>query len=341
MFFVCTILTSVIRTLLIYLFGGVFGLGSFLGSTASPPQPQWTLVATGDIIPARSVNYQMTVRNDFLWPIRDIAPLLKSADITLINLESPLVKNCPLTNTGMVFCGDKRFVQALTFAGVDVVNLANNHTVNYGWEGLKETEDVLREIAIQTTGVTTQGPCANQSYFCKKTMKTIRGINIGFVGYTIVGKTVDEEALAADIAALGTQTDVLVVSFHWGEEYSRFPVGAPDDPRIIGRLAVDSGADVVIGNHPHWIQGMEYYRGVPIFYALGNTIFDQEWSKETKEGIITEIRFNGATIENIIIHPLRISDYGHAQLLDGKDEEDVLSIFQSASNQLAGTPLEN
>jgi len=288
----------------------------------------WTLVATGDIIPARSVNYQMTVRNDFFWSIRDIAPLLKSADITLVNLESPLIKNCPLTNAGMVFCGDQRFVQALTAAGVDVVNLANNHTLNYGWEGLQETEDLLQKNSIETTGIT-------------KAIKNIKGMTVGFLGYTIVGKTADKEALAADIAALDSKVDVLVVSFHWGAEYSRIPVGAPDDPRVIARLAVDHGADLVIGNHPHWIQGMEYYQNKPIFYALGNTIFDQEWSRETKEGVIAEIRFTGKEIQDIIMHPLRISDYGRAQLLDGKEKEDILNTFQDASNQLSTTPLSN
>ena len=288
----------------------------------------WTLVATGDIIPARSVNYQMTVRNDFFWSIRDIAPLLKSADITLVNLESPLIKNCPLTNAGMVFCGDQRFVQALTAAGVDVVNLANNHTLNYGWEGLQETEDLLQKNSIETTGIT-------------KAIKNIKGMTVGFLGYTIVGKTADKEALTSDIAALDKQVDVLVVSFHWGAEYSRIPVGAPDDPRVIARLAVDHGADLVIGNHPHWIQGMEYYQNKPIFYALGNTIFDQEWSRETKEGVIAEIRFTGKEIQDIIMHPLRISDYGRAQLLDGKEKEDILNTFQDASNQLSTTPLSN
>lgn len=321
------------RILLLLLFGGTVGLGM---------DPPWTLIASGDIIPARSVNYQMTTRGDFLWPIRDIAPLLSSADLTIINLESPLIQQCPLTNTGMVFCGNPRFVEVLSLAGVDVVSLANNHMLDFGWEGVGETENVLRNHNIETAGITTEGPCANQPYFCsKKVIKNVRGIHIGFVGYTIVGKNVDEEALALDIAALDSQVDVLVVSFHWGKEYSHMPIGAPDNPRVIGRLAIDHGADVVIGNHPHWIQGMEYYREVPIFYALGNTIFDQEWSEETKEGIIAEIRFKGTTIEDIVIHPLRISDYGRAELLDGKEKEEILDVFQDAGSTLTATPLEN
>lgn len=329
-----------IRVLLGLLAAGTVGMGMVLGFSTIF-ESEWTLVTTGDVIPARSVNYQMTARDDFLWPIRDIAPLLSSSDLTLINLESPLIPRCPLTNSGMVFCGDQRFVDALTLAGVDIANLANNHILNQGWEGLKETEILLGQHSIETTGLTTEGPCTNQAYFCsKKIVKTVKGVRVGFEGYTIVGKKVDEEALASDINQLDNRVDVLVVSFHWGREYSRVPVSEPDDPRAVGRLAVDSGADLVIGNHPHWIQGMEYYRDKPIFYALGNTIFDQEWSKETKEGIIAEFRFRGTKVEDITIHPLRISDFGHANLLNGKEKEEILNTFQQATNALASMPID-
>ncbi len=331
-----------IQTLLRLLAGGAIGVRAVLGQFSTFLEPEWTLVATGDVIPARSVNYQMTTRGDFLWPIRDIAPLLSGADLTIINLESPLVHQCPLTNTGMIFCGDQRFAEALSFAGVDVANLANNHLLNQGWEGIKETEQALHKSGIETTGLTTEGTCIHQAYFCsKKTVKTVKGMRIGVVGYTIVGKKVDQEALASDIAAFDNEVDVLVVAFHWGREYSRTPIGEPDDPRAVARLVVDHGADVVIGNHPHWIQGMEYYRDKPIFYALGNTVFDQEWSKETKEGIIAEIHFKGSRVGNVTMHPLRIADYGRATLLTGKEKEEILDIFRDASSKLVSTPLEN
>lgn len=322
------------RSLYGMLAAGTIGMGA-LGQLS---EPKWTLVATGDVIPARSVNYQMTTRRDFLWPIRDIAPLLARADLTLINLESPLIPRCPLTNTGMVFCGNQRFADALTFAGVDVASLANNHMLNQGWQGVKETEHALGKSGIETTGITSEGACAYQAYFCsKKVIKTVKGITVGFVGYTIVGKKVDEEKLVSDIALLNRHVDVLIVSFHWGREYTRLPVGEPDNPRGIGRLAVDSGADVVIGNHPHWIQGMEYYHDTPIFYALGNTVFDQEWSRETKEGVIAELRFRGTNVEHITMHPLRITNYGHAQLLSGREKEEILDVFEHASSELATT----
>lgn len=296
----------------------------------------------------------MTKRNDFLWPVRHIAQLLQSADLTLINLESPLIANCPLTNEGMSFCGDQRFVDALVFAGVDVASLANNHILNHGWEGLEQTETLLHSKGIATTGLSNDlAQKKAMAFFCDEvfpcdeasrlTIKTVQGVKVGFLGFTAVGKKLSQDRLATQIRAADSQVEVLVVSFHWGAEYTRKPFGAPDDPQEIGRLAVENGADIVIGNHPHWIQGMSFdyaqdkegnLQKKPIFYALGNTIFDQEWSKETKEGIIAEIIFQGSKVVDIKLHPLRLTNYGEAELLEGEEKERLLKIFTDASTQL-------
>jgi len=295
----------------------------------------WTLIATGDVIPARSVNYQMITRNDFVWPVRNISDFLKSGDITLINLESPLIKNCPVTNEGMIFCGDQRFVSGLTYAGVDVVNLANNHTLNYGWDGIEQTEKLLAEHSIFSTGFTSMGECAKKSNSCSSFYSTeINGTTVGFLGYNFVGVRADRDALAVQIKSYDLQVDVLIVSLHWGAEYTRAPVGAPDNPRDIALLVVKSGADVVIGNHPHWIQGMEYIDGKPVFYALGNTVFDQEWSKDTKQGIIAKLNFDGSGFKDFELYPVGIYDYGQAVFLSGKDKQDVLNTFEHASKLL-------
>src|SRR3989344_9121197 len=117
------------------------------------PSPQsWTLLITGDVIPARVVNQKMVAKNDFRWPLTNFFEILQNADLTLINLESPLLTNCPVTNEGMKFCGDARFAASLAEAGGDVVNLANNHTLNYGWEGLGETQEPLQRVRIETMG---------------------------------------------------------------------------------------------------------------------------------------------------------------------------------------------
>src|SRR5450759_2932336 len=149
-----------------------------------------TLIATGDVIPARSVNYKMVTYNDFLYPFRRTAGYLRSADITLINLESPLIASgCPVVYEGMQFCGDPRFVQGLRFAGVDTACTANNHIGHYGPQGIQETWNHLGAGGI--------GYCG----YGKVDHKTVRGIRFAFLAYNTVGERFDYVSARRQIRA--------------------------------------------------------------------------------------------------------------------------------------------
>ena len=288
-----------------------------------------TLLVTGDIIPARGVDYFASIRHDFLWPFRRTADYTKNADITFINLESPLFAGCAV-NPGptFTFCGDPRFVNGLTMMGADVANLANNHSSNYGAEGIALTEQLLNQHGIQTTGL---GPVA---------VINVRGIRFGFIGFNGVGRAIDRVALKAGIARARQQADVVVVQFHWGKEYERQPmadrgVPTPDDPVAIGHLAIDWGADVVIGNHPHWYEGVKIYHGKLITYAHGNFVFDQMWSEETREGVIGTYTFYGTQLVSATWKAYRIYDYGQPVFMNPKDAATALQTMEAASDELA------
>jgi len=240
-----------------------------------------TLIATGDVIPARSVNFRAHQYQNFKWPFEKTASVLKSADITLINLESPLVSGCPLTNSGMIFCGDPENVQGLVFAGVDVASLANNHLENQGVKGVESTISILEEKDILATGIS--GPV----------FKNVGGLRLAFLGYNDVdgGQVISlarEEKIASEIKEARQEADLIVVSFHWGEEYRSSPTQRQKE---LAHLAVDSGADLVVGNHPHWLQPVEIYKEKIIVYAHGNFVFDQMWSEKTKIGVIGRYTF--------------------------------------------------
>ena len=288
-----------------------------------------TLLVTGDVIPARGVDYFATVRHDFLWPFRRTADYTKNADITYINLESPLFAGCAV-NPGptFTFCGDARFVNGLTYMGADVANLANNHLTNYGAQGVTLTQQLLNQHGIQTSGL---GPVA---------VIDVRGIKFGFIGFNGVGRAIDKVALKAGIARARQLADVVVVQFHWGKEYERQPmpdraVPTPDDPVVIGHDAIDWGADIVIGNHPHWYQGIEIYHGKLITYAHGNFVFDQMWSEETREGVIGTYTFYGTQLVAATWKAYRIYDYGQPVFMNGKDDATALQTMEAASDQLA------
>jgi poly-gamma-glutamate capsule biosynthesis protein CapA/YwtB (metallophosphatase superfamily) len=288
-----------------------------------------TLLVTGDVIPARGVDYFATTRHDFLWPFRRTADYTKNADITYINLESPLFAGCAVDpGPSFTFCGDARFVNGLTLMGADVVNLANNHLTNYGAQGVTLTDQLLHQHGMQTSGL---GPVA---------VLDVRGIKFGFIGFNGVGRAIDRTALKAGIERARQLADIVVVQFHWGKEYERQPmpdraVPTPDDPVAIGHLSIDWGADIVIGNHPHWYQGIEVYHGKLITYAHGNFVFDQMWSEETREGVVGTYTFYGTQLVSATWKAYRIYDYGQPVFMNAKDDATARQTMEAASDQLA------
>ena len=288
-----------------------------------------TLLVTGDVIPARGVAYFAAVRHDYLWPFRPTAAYTRNADITYINLEAPLFTGCPVSpKESFTFCGDPRFVNGMTLMGADVANLANNHLSNYGAEGINLTQNLLNQHGIQTSGL---GPVA---------VIDVRGVKFGFIGFNGVGRAIDKEALKQGIARARQLADIVVVQFHWGKEYERLPkadpgVPTPDDPVVIGHEAIDWGADIVIGNHPHWYQGIEIYHGKLITYAHGNFVFDQMWSEETREGVIGTYTFYGTKLVAATWKAYRIYDYGQPVFMNPGDNATALQTMEAASDQLA------
>lgn len=260
-----------------------------------------TMIVTGDVIPARSVNSQVLRYKDFNWPYLKTANVTRNADLTFINLETPLIKNCPTTQEGMIFCGDEKNVDGLVFAGVDVVSLANNHAGNHGTEAVQETKDLLNENGILVTGVN------------DVVILDLRGVKFAFLGYNDISKpqpgisNVDEVKIKQEIATSKQQADMVIVTYHWGVEYRNQP---DERQKYLGHFTIDAGADLVIGNHPHWIQPVEIYKNKLIIYAHGNFVFDQMWSEKTKEGVIGKYTFYDNKLIDVEFIPVKIIDFG-------------------------------
>lgn len=288
-----------------------------------------TIIATGDVIPARAANYQAVVRyKDILWPWQKTAAILRRADITLINLESPLFPDCKAEfSTTMIFCGSSQNLEGLEFAGVDVASLANNHMGNYGTAGISQTKKLLEEAGILVTGVS--GPV----------YKTVKNIRFAFLGYNTIGAPekmiswADPEKMTREISQARKNADVVVVEFHWGTEYTSQP---NDQQRELAHQAIDDGADLIVGNHPHWIQSVEIYKGKFVAYAHGNFIFDQEWSEKTKEGVVGKYTFFDNKLVDAEFLPVKIIDYGQPYFLEGTDKEKILEEMKTSSIKLSG-----
>jgi hypothetical protein len=161
----------------------------------------------------------------------------------------------------------------------------------------------------------------------------VRGLRFAFVAFNGVGGWFDRDLIVRQMAAAKEQADVVIAALHWGEEYVSIPQAAPgianDDPVEIAHLAVDAGADLVLGNHPHWVQGLEVYNDKLIAYAHGNFILDQMWSRETTLGVVGRYTFYDTKLVDAEFLPVIIDT--PAAATGGAEAQAVLDGMRQAS----------
>ncbi len=234
------------------------------------------LLFTGDVMLGRAVMSKSQALGDPAYPFAKVAPVLKAADITFINLENPIINNCPTTTSGMKFCTSPQMLKGLEASGVDVVTLANNHSKNYGQNGLDETVRILEGSDILASGLGSL------------VIKEIKGLKFGFLGFDFVSFSPKEDDFNL-VKDSDSKVDILIVGVHWGGEYTDKP---SSNQKEWARRLVESGADIVVGHHPHWVQESEYIDGKPVYYSLGNFVFDQMWSEKTRSGLAIRLKFD-------------------------------------------------
>jgi len=235
------------------------------------------LCAVGDIMLAGEIERLMT-KKGLLYPFARMQPVLKGADVTFGNLECCLSTQGKPIPKQFNFRADPSEAVVLKQAGFTIVSCANNHAWDYGRDALLETvQDVER------TGVVVVGAGANRAAAHRLRVITKNGLKIGFLAYlglipALVAESETEpclsmasvESIRREVASAHDRVDVLIVSLHAGQEGA--PSATPRQ-RLFAQTAIDAGADMVIGHHPHVVQPMEMYHGKPIFYSLGNFVF--------------------------------------------------------------------
>jgi poly-gamma-glutamate synthesis protein (capsule biosynthesis protein) len=190
-----------------------------------------------------------------------VSSLFSTDDYTLVNLEATFTGATQKRPKAFNFKGPKHYVNILRAGGVEGVNIANNHILDYGAQGRQDTIDTLRTAGVDYSDHTVFR------------LRNIKGVRFGFAGFCVHddGATQCERELRTAIKAMDAQgAQAKIISFHWGVERSpRHSAGQ----KALGRLAIDLGASLVVGHHPHVLQGVETYKGRHIFYSLGNFSF--------------------------------------------------------------------
>ncbi len=313
-----------------------------------------TATVVGDIMLARRVGARMAAAGDFAAALRPTAARLASADLTVGNLESTLSRLGAPRQGGDSFGADPRVRRGLRLAGFDVLSLANNHTGDYGPASLVET--VRR---VRAAGIVPVGAGADLAEAREPAVVERNGVSFGVVAFDAIGETpaaraarpgafrlrmqprtgplvpADLERVLDTVRELRSRVDVVMVLPHWGTQYTTRTVA---DQRRVGRALVDAGADIVVGGHPHWVQGVELRRGAPIAYSLGNFVFDMDFSRQTQEGAFLELVFWGSELKAAEFVPVRIGADFAPRVATGREGQAILErIWDASGRPLSGS----
>jgi poly-gamma-glutamate synthesis protein (capsule biosynthesis protein) len=237
-----------------------------------------TILFVGDIMLDRGVEYLMK-QNSIYYPFRKISQFLRGIDIVFANLEGPVVKNPPeFSDNSLKFAFSPEIIEGVFWSNFNLFSLANNHTLDMGKEGLKETKDWLKKYQINFVGNPLTSSSDNPDSFFSRD-------NITFLAFNRIFPFIAKEDKIIKIIkkAKSLKPDnFLILSLHWGKEYKL--TNSPAQQSLAHKI-IEAGADLIIGHHPHVVQNIEKYQGKLIFYSLGNFIFDQYFSKETQQGL--------------------------------------------------------
>jgi len=316
---------------------------------APAPEPvELRIAAVGDIMLGGTGTPEFE-RFGYDYPFEKTRTLLKQSHIVFGNLEGPLTHTDheAVAKKYRYRSAPEKVAPALLNAGFNVVSLANNHTMDQGAEGLRHTIDALNLVGIKHTGAG-----MNLAEARTPAILEASGARVAFLAYTL---TFPEEFWAtaerpgspfghdtqvrADIAAARQHADIVLVSFHWGQEGK---TELRDYQKQLGRAAIDAGATAVIGHHPHVLQGVERYKHGVILYSLGNFAFGT-YGPEAFRSAVAELTFREKKLAELRLHPLNVRN---AEVvfqplpLAGAAADKVVAELQQISKPL-GTQLEN
>jgi len=250
----------------------------FLSTTADAGDTV-TFCAAGDVLLDRGCR-TMIRRNGYDYLFAGVGDFIRSQDLAFCNLENPISSRRKVSGTTITFRADSAFVEVLKRSGFNMFCLANNHILDCGPRAILDTRGIL-----ETNGLATVGAGGNEAEAGSPLIMRKRGMTFAFLAYVSVpGFKVrssgerpgpafaDSARIIGELARLRGSADFIIVSFHWGVEYSPRPTAEQVN---YAHLSIDHGADLVIGHHPHVIQSIEKYRGKYILYSMGNFVFDQ------------------------------------------------------------------
>ncbi len=245
-----------------------------------------TISAAGDCTLGTDVNFNTSTnftamynqQNNPGYFLEKVKPIFAADDLTIVNLEGTLTTSNTRVDKQFAFKGDPSYTAILTSSSVEAANLANNHSKDYGAQSYEDTIRYVEEAGVQTFG------------YDRVAVMDVKGVKVGLVGiYELADGLGRKQQVIDNIQAVKDQgAQLIIVSFHWGTERQNYP---DDIQKTLAHLAIDEGADLVLGHHPHVLQGIEEYQGKNIVYSLGNFCFGGNSNPSDKDTMIFQQTF--------------------------------------------------
>ena len=302
-------------------FSAVFGNGL---KESFEPLTQQTFIFTGDIMLDRNVE-KLTKNYGYNYPFEKIKEVLRGVDFVVGNLEGPVVYNkTPYQYNSLNFSFDKKAANALSYAHFNILSLANNHTDNKGTKGLAETREILSENQIKAIG----GPVDFSDRFIYECD------NIIFSAFNFTYFMNNDVYTTIKTLRENNKEAFIITFLHWGNEYEE---KSSQTQQNIAHKLIDSGADLIIGSHPHVVQEIELYhseernKDALTFYSLGNFIMDQYFSKETQESLIVGLVKNEGNLKFVLM-PAKLPD-SQPQLMNQVEKNTFLLELANRSSK--------
>ena len=297
-------------------------------------------IAAGDLNIAHWIT-PIIEKQGYDYPFKYIKEHLFSADLVFANLEAPFCESGEPYPKNFVFKVPEKHAQVLKSGNINLVSLANNHILDFGLSCLTSTVQVLKKEKIYCAGA---GSDFNNAY--KPAIFKINNIKFAFFAYSMTfpkyffatdstGGTAypHKKILKDSISYYNDKVDHIIVSFHWGEELTEFP---KEYQQNYARFAIDYGADIILGHHPHVLQGIEKYNNKFIIYSLGNFIF-ASYTNKASDSIMLDLQFSKTKIKDFKIVPINVNNYEvnfRPKIMHGENKAKIIQHIQSISDTL-------
>jgi len=313
---------------------------TFEPSATNPPEI--SLAFTGVIVPARCVQAAIDARGGADYIFDEVRSILVEADLAVGTLNATISDSAPRTGCRQTFVlvGGSGNADALQRAGFDLMSAATNHIKNCGFPDCGDRAFFDTLTNLRRVGIPPIGAGENLVEALQPVVATVQGVRFGFVSLGLVEPmafagpdtpgiaVLNEENLRQAVADARAVSDVVIAMPHMGPEDSPVP---QEYQREFARLAVEAGADLVVGNHTHVVQGTQVIEGVQVFYGLGNFVFDQDWDLAHQQGVIALVRFKGAAYQGYELIPTHVDGDGTVHLAGGEEAEQILKRIEDAS----------